>query len=137
MCSPSNSQSRPHAVNTQRERRSGRKKRHGTKSACTALHLQKTPPTAQAGKNENAPLRRSNAPTERTCLLIIPKLRTAKLVQQKQGKKLRHHKGVTVCLRIDLASHRTLHDNVSRSMRFSAQRQRMSYFTCATFANDW
>ena len=105
------------------------------------------------------PLRRSNEPTERSCLPSTPKLRTAKWVRQKQGKhcvttRTCERRSVrslspcrccqqlltlfrTVCLRIDLAFHWTLHDNVSRRMRFSAQGQAVSHFTCAAFANDW
>ena len=40
----------------------------------------------------------------------------------------------TVCLRIDFPSRWTRHDIVSRRMRFSAQRQLMSYFTRKSFA---
>ena len=119
----------------------------GTTSACNK-------PLLQAGKRKHPSAPRSNAPTERTCLLSIQKLCIAKQVHR---KKLCHHKDVwetvssrslplyrcnqklstrfrTVCLRIDFPSRWTRHDIVSRRMLFSAQRQLMSYFTRKPFA---
>ena len=146
MCSPSNSESRPLAVHTQRDRRPCKKGKKGQ-------HLPATNHCCRQEK-ENTPLRRPNAPAERTCLLSIQKLCIAKQVHR---KKLCHHKDVwetvssrslplyrcnqklstlfrTVCLRIDFPSRWTRHDIVSRRMRFSAQRQLMSYFTRKPFA---
>ena len=65
MCSPSNSESRPLAVHTQRERRPGKKGKKGQHLPAKNHRYRR--------QNENTPLRPSNAPTERTCLLSIQK----------------------------------------------------------------
>ena len=83
MCSPSNAESRTLAVQTQRERRPGRKGKKGQ-------HLPAKNHWCRR-ENENTPLRPSNAPTERTCLLSIQKLCTAK---QAHRENLCHHKDV-------------------------------------------
>ena len=137
----------PHA-----DRRSGRKREHGIKSAGTAVHLHK--PLAQTGEPHH-----SAAPAQRTDKdVFAPHSNTVdhkacapgKLLQYKNMQESVSSRGRcadaiktssprvrTVCHRMDIASHWTRHDIESLRMRVSAHRQLTSYFSRADFANDW
>ena len=146
-CAHRQIQSLAHLQCTAEGMKTRQEREEGTTSACKNHRCRR--------ENENTPLHWSNAPTERTCLLSIHKLCTAKQVHR---EKLCHHKDVwetvssrslplyrcnhklstrfrTACLRIDFPSRWTRHDIVSRRMRFSAQRQLVSYFTRKSFAH--
>ena len=95
MCSPSNSETRPLAVHCRGNEDQARKGRRDN------ICLQKKTPV-QAGKRKT-PLRQSNTPTERTCLLSTQNLCTAKQVH---GENLCHHKDVWRLL-VDVRCHCT------------------------------
>ena len=145
-CAHRQIQSLAHLHCTAEGKKTRQEREEGTTPACQNHRCRR--------ENENTTLRRSNAPTERTCLLSTQNLCTA---IQVHGENLCHHKDVwetvssrslplyrcnqklptrfrTVCLRVDFPSRWTRPDIVFRRMRFSAQRQLMSYFTRKSFA---
>ena len=115
-----------------------------------ALRPAKLP--AQSGSNrKTTPLRRSST-DRRTCLVSTQNMHLKTDARQHKdvrgsvsscslplcgrSTKTFPHSWMT-CLQIDSLSHWTLHDIVFHSARFSAQRQLMSCFTRAAFANNW